>query len=86
MKYPSIIVINDRYKGKDIFNFNEVHATEIKKQILKLDKRKATQSYDIPTGVIVEYADIFIDVLCNNCNNSIVSSNLPQSLKLTVIA
>ena len=29
-KHPSIIAINDRYKGKDTFNFNEVHVTEIK--------------------------------------------------------
>ena len=61
-KYPIIITINDRYKGKDTFNFNEVHVTEIKNQILKLNKRKATQSYDIPTRVIVENADIFSGV------------------------
>ena len=45
-KHPSIIAFNDRNKGRDTFNFNEVHVTEIKKQILKLNKRKATQSYD----------------------------------------
>ena len=84
-KHPSIIAINDRYKGKDTFNFNEVHVTEIKHQILKLNKRKATQSYDIPTGVIIENDDIFSDVLCNNFNNSIVSSNFPQYLKLADI-
>ena len=33
-KHPSIIAINDRYKGKDTFNFNEVHITETKNQIL----------------------------------------------------
>ena len=37
--------------------------TEIKDQILKLNKRKATQSYDIPTKVIIEDADIFSDAL-----------------------
>ena len=44
--------MNDRYKGKDTFNFNEVHVAEIKNQILKLKKRKAIQNYDIPTRVL----------------------------------
>ena len=65
-KHPSIIAINDRYKGKDTFNFNEVHMTETKNQILQLNKRKAKQSYDIPTRIIIENADILSDVLCNN--------------------
>ena len=51
-------------------------------QILKLNKRKAKQSYEIPTKVIIENVDIFRDVLYNNFNNSIVSSNFPQCLKL----
>ena len=59
--------------------------TEIKNQTLKLNKRKAKQSYDIPTRVIVENPDIFSDVLCNNFNNSIVSLNFPQCLKLAKI-
>ena len=86
-KHPSIITINDRYKGKDTFNFNEVHVTEIKNQILKLNKRKATQSYDSLTRVIIENADMFSEVLCNNFNNCnnlhnfIVSSDFPQYLK-----
>ena len=28
-KHPSIIIINNRYKGKDTFNFNEVHVIEV---------------------------------------------------------
>ena len=30
-KNPSIIAIIDRYKGKDSFDFNKAHVTEIKK-------------------------------------------------------
>ena len=84
-KHLSIIAINDRYKGNDTLNFNEVHETEIKNQILQLNKRIATQGYDIPNRVIIENADIFSDILCNNFNNSIVSSNFPQCLKLADI-
>ena len=72
-KCSSIVAINGRYKVKDTFNFNEVHVTKIKNQILKLNKRK----YDIPTRVI----NLFSDVLCNNFNNLIVSKNFPQCLK-----
>ena len=57
---------------KILSNFNEVHVTEIKNQILKLNKRKVRRVSDIPTRVIIENADVFSDVLCNNFNNSIV--------------
>ena len=67
------------------FNFKKVQLTETKNQILKSNKRKATQSYDIPIKVIVENPDIFSDVLCNNFNNSIVSSNFSQCRKLAKI-
>ena len=43
-KHPHIIAINDRFKGKDTFNFKKVQLTETKNQILKLNKRKAMQS------------------------------------------
>ena len=76
-KHPSVIAIDDRYRGKDTFHFIEVQVTEIKTQILKLNKRKTTQSYDILARAIIENADIFSDVLFNNFNNSIVSSNFP---------
>ena len=85
-KYPCIIAINHRYKGKDNFNCNEVYVTKIKKQILKLNlKEKLRRANDIPTRVIIENADIFSDVLCSNFNNSIVSSNFLQCLKLADI-
>ena len=84
-KHSSITAISDRYKRKDTFRFNEFHVTESKNRILKLNKRKATQSYDIPTRVIIENADIFSDALCNNFNNSIVSSNFSLRLKFADI-
>ena len=46
-----------------------------------MNQRKATQSCDIPTRVIIKNPDIFSDVLCNNSNNSVVWSNFPQCLK-----
>ena len=57
----------------------------MKNQISKLNKRKATQSYDILTRVIIENADIFSDVLYNNFKNSIVLSNFPRYLNLADI-
>ena len=42
-------------------------------------------SNDIPTTVIKQNGELFSDVLCNNFNNSIVSSNFPKCLKLADI-
>ena len=50
-----------------------------------MNQRKATQSCDIPTRVIIKNPDIFSDVLCNNFNNSAVWSNFPQCLKIADI-
>ena len=50
-----------------------------------MNQRKATQSCDIPTRVIIKNPDIFSDVLCNNFNNSVVWSNFPQCLKIADI-
>ena len=80
--HSSIIPVNDRCKG-NVFNFSKVNVTEIEKQSLKL--KKASQNHDTLTRVIIENADIFNDVLCNTFNTSIMSSNIPQCLKLVEI-
>ena len=51
---------------------------KIEKEILKLDKTKASQKTDISTRII----DIFADFLCTSINSAIKSSGFPSSLKL----
>ena len=36
-KHPHLIEINDRFKGKDTFNFKKVQLTETKNQIFKTE-------------------------------------------------
>ena len=51
---------------------------KVEKEILKLDKTKASQKTDISTRII----DIFADFLCTSINSAIKSSGFPSSLKL----
>ena len=55
---------------------------EVKKEILKLGKTKASQKTDIPTRTIKENIDIFVDFLCTSIKSAIKSSSFPSSLKL----
>ena len=85
MKYknhPSIVVIQ-KYSKNKIFHFEEVNIGEVEKEILKLDKTKASQKTDIPTRIIKGNIDIFADFLCTNINSAIKSASFPFSLKLT---
>ena len=54
----------------------------MKKDILKLDKNKASQHSDIPIKIIKEDLDIFADFLCTNINSSFKSSSFPSCLKM----
>ena len=63
-----------------IFHFKEVKIGEIEKEILKLDKTKASQKTDITTRIIKENIDI--EFLCTSTNSPIKSTNFPSSLKL----
>ena len=54
---------------------------EGEKEILKLDKTKGLQKTDIPTRIIKEITDIFVDFLCTSINSAIKSSSFPSSLK-----
>ena len=79
--HSSIIAIQNKCKDRENFNFIEVDQKQIKKEILKLDVNKASQSSDIPIKVLKENSDIFSNFLCNSFNNSIKLSTFPEILK-----
>ena len=58
--HPSILAIQ-KYSKNETFHFKEVNFGEVEKEILKLDKTKASQKTDIPTRIIKENIDIFAD-------------------------
>ena len=66
----------------NIFHFEEVNIGEVEKEILKLDKAKASLKTDIPTRFIKENIDIFADFLCTSRNSGIKFASFPSSLKL----
>lgn len=59
--------------------------TEIKNEILKLNKKIAFENDNIWTRVIIENADVSSDDLRNNFSSSIVSSKFSQCLELAKI-
>ena len=84
MKYinhPGIIAIRSKCKDKGNFNFIEADQKQFKKEILKLDVNKASQSSDIPIKVLKENSDTFSNFLCNSFNNSIKLSTFPEIRK-----
>ena len=67
---------------KETFCFSEFNIEDIKKDIIKLDKNKASQNSDIPIKIITENLGIFVDFLCTNINSSFKSSSFPSCLKM----
>ena len=67
--HPSILAIRSNCE-KETLRFAEINIEDIKKDILKLGKSKASQHSDIPIKFIKENLDIFADFLCTYINNS----------------
>ena len=69
MKYKnrlSILTIQYKFKGKIKLSFGEIFTQDI--------KTKARQVSDIPTKIIKENIDVFVDLPCTNLISSIKSS------------
>ena len=79
--HPSILAIQ-KYSKNKTFHFEVVNIEKVEKQILKLDKTKASRKADIPTRIIKANIDIFADILCTSINSAIKSLSFPSSLKL----
>ena len=63
--HPSILAIQSHCEAKT-FRFTEVNVEDIKKEILKLNKNKASQVLDVPVKVIKDNGDIFAGFICEN--------------------
>ena len=79
--HPSILAIQ-KYSKNKTFHFEEVNSSEVEKEILQLDKTKASQKTHIPTRIVKENIDIFANFLCTGINSAIMSFSLPSYLKL----
>ena len=56
--HPSTIAIKD-LNNTSLFSFSNVSVADVKKEIRKLDPRKATQNTDIPVRILKQNSDIF---------------------------
>ena len=79
--HPSIIAIQNKFKGGGVFYFRELEKEEIQKEIHNLNSNKASQHSDIPTKIIKSNSDIFSDFLYKSINSSIKSSLFLSCLK-----
>ena len=71
-----------KYSKNKTFHFKEVKIGEIEKEILKLDKTKASQISNIPARIFKENSHTFAEFLRTNINGAIKPSILSSSLKL----
>ena len=69
-------------KARTKISFQRSDFGKVEKEILKLDKTKASQKTNIPTRIIKENIYIFAHFLCTSINSAIKSSSFPSSLKL----
>ena len=78
--HPSIIKIKENVENK--FLFNDITPNDFKKEICKLDPKKASIANDISTKILIESSDIVCDPLANIYNISKNETKYPQTLKV----
>ena len=79
--HASIIAIQNKFKGGDVFYFKELEKKEIQKEIHKLKNNKAAQHSEFPPKLLRATLHIFRDFLYVSINSPIKSSLFPSCLK-----
>ena len=79
--HPSILAIKAQGFKQNSFSLTKVLRSEISREIMDLNPKKASQKNDIPTKIIKDNADIICEVLWENFNLSMEKSKFPQPLK-----
>ena len=67
------------------FSFTCVTLDGISKEIKRLDIKKATQESDIPTKVIKQFPNLFIDFLHKNINSCLTEGTFPNDFKKALV-
>ena len=80
-KHPSILAIRTKCNRNGAFSFKEVSFKEIEKEIRLLKLNKASQYSDIPTKIMNENSDIFLNFIWESINSSIKYSIFPSWFK-----
>ena len=83
MKYanhPSTIAIKD-LNNTLLFSFSNVSVADVKKEIRKLDPRKATQNTDLPVRILKQNSDIFGNYIRDFFHECVDKGVFPSILK-----
>ena len=67
------------------FSFTCATLDGISKEIKRLDIKKATQKSYIPTKIIKQFLNLFIDFLHKNINSCLTEDTFPNDFKETVV-
>ena len=81
--HPSIIMIKN--KNDQTFSFGPVTYDGVLKKVKTLDTAKASQQSDMPTKILKQNSDYFVEYFYENINQCISKSILPSNLKLADI-
>ena len=83
MLYCSILAIQTKRNKNTVFSLSKVSLKQIEKEISLFKLNKAYQYSDIPTNIIKNNSDIFLNFICEGIKNSIKFSILLSCLKHT---
>ena len=78
--HPSIIMIKN--KNDQTFSFGPVTYDGVLKKVKTLDTAKASQQSDMPTKILKQNSDYFVEYFYENINQCISKSIFPSDLKL----
>ena len=87
-KHPSISIINkvvSSVENEASFSLTCVTVDDISKEVKRHDIKKATQESDIPTKVIKQFPNLFIDFLHKNINSCLTEGTFPNDFKKAVV-
>ena len=66
--HPSLLLIKNRIKIQNLFSLYTVEKTDMMRELLRIDPKKATTGNSIPTKTLKLIADISADILQNLFN------------------
>ena len=79
--HPSIVKIKENVDAGNKFNFSRVSSNEMGNIVNNLDVSKANTYKNIPTKVFKQNVDIYLDIITNIYNNSIIKPNFSSKMK-----
>ena len=69
----------------ELLSFNFVWSDEIKREIIILNKKKASREEDIPVNVLKDVIDTYLPILSKVINSSFEQNEFPAELKLSYV-